>query len=201
MNLEAAGDIEKRVQSRDLTLEDQAEVAEAVEVLCAYWLGNLTDVAMEGELGAPDWKGFELRTWQLGESLRLFLRKKKRWRGRGPLLDTAASLILNRDLGKGRQTHALLLGDFGETEYGDVLGRARREKRSGATLSKHSRRPAFPGMPPRWLPFKSRRADGSGVLRGSTCRDSGTSSGAPAVTSRAGCPIWRRASCQRAVFI
>jgi hypothetical protein len=123
MNLEAANGIEKRIRRQDETLDDQAEVAEAVESLCKHWLSSVTDVEMRGELGAPDWMGFELRIWQLGESLRLFLKRKKRWRGRGPLLDAVAKLFADRAFGKGRQTLALLLGDFGKGDYGDVLGR------------------------------------------------------------------------------
>jgi hypothetical protein len=128
MDLEAAIGVEKRIRRQDQTLDDQAEVARAVESLCKHWLLSLTDVEMRGELGAPDWMGFELRIWQLGESLRLLLKRKKRWRGRGPLLDTVAKLVSNRGFGKGRQTLVLLLGDFGKQEYGDVLGRALDDK-------------------------------------------------------------------------
>jgi hypothetical protein len=124
VNLEAASGIEKRVLRQDLALDNQAEVAEAVVFLCEHWLGGLTGVEMRGQLGAPDWRGFELRVWQLGESLRLFLKKKKQWRGRGQLLDAIANLLSDRRFGKGRQTLALLLGDFGGRDYGDALGRA-----------------------------------------------------------------------------
>jgi hypothetical protein len=78
---------------------------------------------MPGQLGAADWKGFELRIWQLGESLRVFLKKKKAWHGRGPILDVVATLLLDPGLGKGRQTFALVLGEFGGHDYGSVLGR------------------------------------------------------------------------------
>ncbi len=53
MNLEAASGIEKRVQRQDLTLDDQAEIAEAVEFLCKHWLRSLTDVEMKGSSERP----------------------------------------------------------------------------------------------------------------------------------------------------
>ena len=104
-------------------ISSQEEVAHALGVLAASWLRTLTGVAMEGQLGAPDWRGYELRLWELGEVLRHLL-KTKRWRGKGPLLDEVAGLLGQRAFGKGRQTLATVLGDFGGREYGKPLGEA-----------------------------------------------------------------------------
>lgn len=146
MNLEAASGIEKRLQGQDLSLNDQAEVAEAVEFLCKQWLSSLPSVAMRGQLGAPDWKGFELHIWNLGESLRLFLKRKRLWRGRGPLLDAVAKLVSDSRFGKGRQSFALLLGDFGKREYGDVLGRALGDKEVWGHAIKALTKAKIPGF-------------------------------------------------------
>lgn len=127
MNLEEATAVAKRVETLDSSLDDQRLVAVTVETLCLHWSIALTAVEMRGQLGGPDWKGFERRIWDLGESLRLFL-KKTRWRGTGPLLDTAAKVLLDRRFGKGRQIFATLLGDFGGQAYGDALGGVLQDK-------------------------------------------------------------------------
>jgi hypothetical protein len=127
MELKEAIAIEKRIESQDRTLDDPAAVAAAIETLCLHWSDTMTSVEMPGQLGAPDWKGFELKIWRLGESLRLYL-KRKRWRGKGPLLDVAARVLQDGRFGKGRQTFALLLGEFGGQEYGEPLGRVLEDK-------------------------------------------------------------------------
>ncbi len=114
----------RATQRSDMSVSDQVDIAEAVRVLCCHWRGTLWSVEMQGQLGAPDWAGYELRIWRLRESLRSFLRRKKGWRGRGPALDAVAAALRDEGNGKGRQTLALLLGDFGGQEYGDVLAAA-----------------------------------------------------------------------------
>jgi hypothetical protein len=121
MDVEQASIVERRIEARDRALTDQAHIGAAARVLCEHWLQTLTAIEMNGQLGAPDWKGYELRIWRLGESLRLFLRTKKGWRGPGVLLDAVAAVLRDRRFGKGRQTFALLLGDFGGQAYGEQL--------------------------------------------------------------------------------
>lgn len=101
-------------------ISDQVVAAQAIQALAESWVETLTSIGMEGQLGAPSWTVYELRLWELGEALRS-LCKSKRWKGRGPLLDQVAGLLGNRKLGKGRQTLALLLGDFGGAEYASAL--------------------------------------------------------------------------------
>jgi len=69
------------VERQDMALDDQATIANAIQEACREWAETLRSVAMRGELGAPDWQQFELKIWELGESLRLFLKRKKKWRG------------------------------------------------------------------------------------------------------------------------
>lgn len=104
-------------------IADQVLMAQAIDVLANSWFRELVGVEMQGQLGAPDWLGYELRLWELGEELRSLF-KAKRWKGRGPLLDQIASLLSERKLGKGRQTLAILLGEFGGSEYASALSGA-----------------------------------------------------------------------------
>jgi hypothetical protein len=124
MEFEAAARIERQIEAQDVTLDDQAIVAAAIAALCEGCVATLIGVEMQGQLGAPDWTGYELRIWRLGESLRLFLKKKKRWRGHGPVLDAAAKILRDRRFGKGRQTFALLLGECDGATYSEALGHA-----------------------------------------------------------------------------
>jgi hypothetical protein len=121
MEFEHATRILNRIESRDPSLDNQSAIAEAILLLAHAWAQSLTGVGMRGELGAPDWSTYELKIWELGESLRHFL-KRKRWRGQGELLDAVARVLMSRNFGKGRQTFALLLGECGNKEYGAVLG-------------------------------------------------------------------------------
>lgn len=121
MTVDEAARILAQVEAQDASLVDQANIAEAILTACEYWARTLTGVGMRGEMGAPDWKAYELKIWELGESLRQFL-KRKQWRGQGALLDAAARVTMSHEFGKGRQTFVLLLGDYGNQEYGPSLG-------------------------------------------------------------------------------
>ena len=121
--MEQALSCERRIETCDPALDDPRQIAEAVIELCRYWERSFRSVEMEGQLGAPDWMGYELRIWRLGESLRLFC-KKRGWRGNGPILEAATSLIARPEYGKGRQSVALLVGEMGGVDYSAALGRA-----------------------------------------------------------------------------
>jgi len=120
MEIDQAILILKQVERVDKSLDRQETVAEAILELCNYWRTDFEGVAMSGALGGPDWTTYERKIWEAGESLRLFM-KPKRWSGKGPLLDGAARILLCRNYGKGRQTYALLLGDFGRGNYGEEV--------------------------------------------------------------------------------
>ena len=121
MDLEKAELIQARFERLDTSIDNQIEVSDAIKTLCREWQNRAQGTAMLGQLGAPDWKTYELRIWELGESIRLFLQKKRGWRGRCALMDAIKDILLEAQFGKGRQTFALLLGDFGKGEYGEEL--------------------------------------------------------------------------------
>ncbi len=91
-------------------------------MICGEYLAHERAVSMHGVGGAPDWCGFETRTWELGELLRGYLKLRRDLRGKGPVLDSVASLSGRRELGKGRQSLVLLLGDYGGSAYAETLG-------------------------------------------------------------------------------
>ena len=123
-NVEEGVKIVEAVEHLDLSIHNENIVALAVSTLCPYWTDALQSIGMKGELGAPDWRRYELKIWELGESLRLYLKKQKSWRGPSTLFDAIAQVMGTKVYGKGRQTFALLLGDFGGSSYSRDLGRA-----------------------------------------------------------------------------
>lgn len=98
----------------------ETELAEVINLLSERWSEELTGIYMRGVDGAPDWKEFEHNIWQLGEAIRPVIKRRK-WRGRTVVLDEVARVLLDKKYGKGRQTFALILGDYGNDGYGAVL--------------------------------------------------------------------------------
>ena len=122
-NLENLAANYERISSGDLCRDLSAEdIAELIRRIVAQWYGNLKSHYMDGVDGAPDWLEYEHKIWALGEELRLLLQKRKDLRGGGPVMDTVASVLSESKFGKGRQTFALLLGQYGDGKYGDYLG-------------------------------------------------------------------------------
>jgi hypothetical protein len=122
MDIQQSELILQRLEKKDKSLDNQSEIAEAINFLADYWHKNLKSLGMKGVEAAPDWLSFELKIWELGELLRLFIREKKDWRGKSVILDAVEKILKEKKYGKGRQTFALLLGDFGKGEYGEALG-------------------------------------------------------------------------------
>ena len=122
MDIEQSKLVLERLEQKDKNLDNQSEIAEAITFLSDYWFRNFKSLGMKGVEGAPDWLSFELKIWELGELLRLFLLKRKNWRGKNVILDAVEKVLKEKKYGKGRQTFALLLGDFGKVEYGEALG-------------------------------------------------------------------------------
>lgn len=120
MQLSEANNIYSSLQKGNFDDLSQIALTEAIRLLVDSWRKNLIKVSMNGVMGAPDWLGYELKIWKMGEVLR-HLYRFRRWKGKDVLLDQVANLIKNRDYGKGRQTLALLLGDFGGKYYSDDL--------------------------------------------------------------------------------
>lgn len=122
MDIQQSKLVLERLEQKDKNLDNQSEIAEAITFLSDYWFRNFKSLGMKGVEGAPDWLSFELKIWELGELLRLFLLKKKNWRGKNVILDAVEKVLKEKKYEKGRQTFALLLGDFGRGEYGETLG-------------------------------------------------------------------------------
>lgn len=121
ISLEDSLRILAKIEGDSTKLKSPDELAMEVYALAEFWRTHFTSNYMDGVDGAPDWLEFEHRLWQLGETLRKVIKVKK-WKGKNALLDTIAEILCDPKFGKGRQTFALLLGDFGGREYGQSLG-------------------------------------------------------------------------------
>lgn len=120
----SALDLYRDIKSSAAYKLEPADIAEMVRVLSIYWLETRRGVYMKGVRGAEDWLEFEHRMWTLGEDLRELFKKNKKWRGKNDLNDLIALVLLDSAFGKGRQTFALLLGNYGiGGEYDSVLGK------------------------------------------------------------------------------
>jgi hypothetical protein len=111
MKTESAIEIVRRLNTCDAALQE-TEVAEALVAVSHYWVEAARNISMQGVDGAPDWLGFERRIWDLGESLRQCLVKRKEWRSWNYLFDTIAAIVEDRQYAKGRESFILLLGEF-----------------------------------------------------------------------------------------
>ena len=76
---------------------------------------------MRAVAGGPVWRGYETKIWELGEVIRAILKKHKALRHRA-VTDAVSQVVGEGDFGKGRQSFALLLGDFGDESHRKVLG-------------------------------------------------------------------------------
>jgi hypothetical protein len=102
--------------------EDTPEKLAVMLLECARtWQRDLREVSTKGVDGAPDWYGFEDRLWELGESIRQVLSKKRKWRQSEQLLEAFAEILRDARLGKGRQPFAELLARGGGSVYRDEL--------------------------------------------------------------------------------
>ncbi len=107
----------KNMEKSPKTLGSQDRVATLILGVSTSWKDSLTEPYMEGVDGAPAWLEFEHKIWELGEKLRHVL-KANRWKGKCPVLDAAVKILSCKDYRKGRQTFALLIGEFGQGNYG-----------------------------------------------------------------------------------
>ncbi|MBI1930491.1 hypothetical protein HYR99_40385 [Candidatus Poribacteria bacterium] len=70
--------------------------------------------------GAPPWYRHEYKVWELGESLRALLLKKKKFRQNKELFDRVAEICQGAKYGKGRQIFVLVLGAYGGANYAPI---------------------------------------------------------------------------------
>lgn len=120
--IERHEDLLKAIEAGQFSSLDSAErVGLMIRHLAAAWSSAHTANYMDGVDGAPSWMEYEHKIWQMGESLRPLLKKRKKWHGKGEVMDAVAEILSDERFGKGRQTFALLLGDFGASSYGSAL--------------------------------------------------------------------------------
>jgi len=100
----------------------QIELAKLIKDYCRHCRSNHSELYMEGVDDAPPWKRYEHEIWMLGESLRNFFKSRRKWRGKSILFDVIAEVLMDKNFGKGRQTFALLLGNYCRDEYANELG-------------------------------------------------------------------------------
>ena len=66
--------------------------------------------------GQPEWYGFEHKSWSLGEDIRQLLKQEKKLK-KDPEVQHAILEIINlKDLRRGRQSFAMLLGNVGSKD-------------------------------------------------------------------------------------
>ena len=121
MNKLRTDDPEKRVLNLGVSTDSPESLARSMLEACARWRAELIGISMRGVAGGPDWRAYETRIWELGEALRLFLKPKKALRTQA-VTDALSKVVVEKEFGKGRQTFALLLGEFGDESHREVLG-------------------------------------------------------------------------------
>lgn len=120
MSPEVAETILIKIRSKtkaDIALVD---INQFILTLAQYWRQNLTNEYMDGVDGAPVWFEYEHRIWDLGETVRTYLKSQSLGAKEG-VLEAAVKIIDNPKYGKGRQSFASLIGDFGGGAYGELL--------------------------------------------------------------------------------
>jgi hypothetical protein len=69
------------------------------------------DLPLIPELGAPEWYGFEERSWELGELIRQYFVKTPKLKADRDVLAKVADVIDQTHLRRGRQSFVMLLGN------------------------------------------------------------------------------------------
>lgn len=118
---EKASEVLEKIINSPKEVESVSDVSSTLDYWSNRWKIDLNTVYMKGVDGAPDWLEYEHKIWQLGESLRGVF-KAKRWKNNAELLRAVSTILKNENFGKGRQTFALLLGEYGDEQYGQILG-------------------------------------------------------------------------------
>lgn len=122
MDKNTALQIIKQVTRQEAAFDNESDFSEAVQLMCDDYFENHKGTEMIGVRGSPDWQDFEMRIWELGESIRQLLKKKKKWLKSKNLLGVILMICKKEEYGKGRQSFVLLLGEFDKSETSEVLG-------------------------------------------------------------------------------
>lgn len=78
--------------------------------LCKYWFVNNKEKG-DSKFSFRAWYSFEFYIWQLGENLRNIIRKKN-FKKSAQVEKAIINVLMNNTYGKGRETFALLVGEF-----------------------------------------------------------------------------------------
>jgi hypothetical protein len=118
-------------KSGQLVTVSGPKTAKALRVVCAHWFlverGHVTPDLR----GVPAWLSYEMKIYRLGKALGLVMKKLDLWKGKGDVMDAAASIMRKRDYGRGRQSFALTIGEHGGEAYGENLAAALRDDEIG----------------------------------------------------------------------
>jgi hypothetical protein len=108
-------------KSGALATPDPEATARAIRTACAHWTANARDFVTPELKDTPPWAAYEMNVLQLGRALDLVIRKFGCWRGKGPVLDAAAAVMLEGRYGRGRQSFTATIGEHGLGCYGVEL--------------------------------------------------------------------------------
>lgn len=122
MEKQTAIRIIEQVKKTTASLNSEAGLPEAIQFLCDDFFNHDTGIEMPGIKGAPDWLSFEMRIWELGESLRQPIKRRKKLLKNKNLLNVIMMICRNNKYGKGRQTFVMLLGEFSRGDASKLLG-------------------------------------------------------------------------------
>ena len=79
--------------------------------LCEFWLNTENHIA-SSKFSRNIWYSYEYKIWNLGENLRFLLKRRKDIQKSESLQKTINAIISNKKYGKGRESFALLPGEF-----------------------------------------------------------------------------------------
>lgn len=123
------------------------------------WLANAHGVSMRGVDGAPDWLTYERMIWDVGERIRLILQKNKALRNSTRLFNKCLEVVADKKYGKGRQTFALLFGDYKKIDYAANLAPLLTDTEIGGHILKTLVKLKVPGHRDAVKPLLKDRAD------------------------------------------
>jgi hypothetical protein len=108
-------------KSGSLVTLDPIATGNAILAACDRWEATERGLVISGLKDAAPWAAFELKVLKLGRALDFVMRKLGYWKGRGPLLDAAATVAADLRFGRGRQSFVAAIGEHGQAAYGAEL--------------------------------------------------------------------------------
>ncbi|WP_427875386.1 hypothetical protein [Flavobacterium sp. MMS24-S5] len=88
----------------------EESLSNLIDELCEYWFENNKKKG-ESKFSFRVWYSFEYDIWRLGENLRNII-KKKNFKKSARVEKAIIEVLMNNRYGKGRETFALLVGEF-----------------------------------------------------------------------------------------